>query len=324
MTLALAPSNASVSAGIGFACLGFALFTCMDTAVKWLTTGYPLYEVIFLNAAFGLVPMLAYARATGGFRQLRTRRPWLHAARSTIGLAGAFAGFHAYARMPIADVYAILFCTPLLITALSVPILGESVGWRRWTAVGIGFIGVMVMLRPGAGLADPAALAAFVAASASALGFLLLRRFIGSENRIAFGFYGNMTAAAATGPMILAFGGVMPSLGDLLAIGIGGMLGGIAFLCITNAYRQAPAAVVAPFQYTQMIWGVLSGWLLWRDVPDPTMLVGCGIVIASGLYILHRETVRRAPMAQAAAPATAVASATAPIKTGLPSNFAPL
>lgn len=133
-----------------------------------------------------------------------------------------------------------------------------------------------------------------------------------------------MTAAAATGPMILAFGGVMPSLGDLLAIGIGGMLGGIAFLCITNAYRQAPAAVVAPFQYTQMIWGVLSGWLLWRDVPDPTMLVGCGIVIASGLYILHRETVRRAPMAQAAAPATAVASATAPIKTGLPSNFAPL
>ncbi|MDR6292579.1 drug/metabolite transporter (DMT)-like permease [Inquilinus ginsengisoli] len=315
MTVALAPSRSSVSAGIGFACLGFALYTCMDTAVKWLSAGYPLYQVIFFNAAFGLVPMLAYAQLTGGFGQLKTRRSWLHGVRAALALIGSFTCFHAYSVMPIADVYAILFCAPLLITALSVPILGESVGWRRWSAVGVGFIGVMVMLRPGAGMANPAILGALFSAVANALGFLLLRRFIATENRITFGFYASAATAIATGLMILVFGGVMPALNDLLPIAIGGMLGGSAYLFVTNAYRQAPAAVVAPFQYTQMIWGVLSGYLLWQDVPDTTMLIGCAIVIASGLYILHRETVRQAPVAQGATPAGTVASAASPIKT---------
>ena len=315
MTLTLAQPRASVAAGIGFACLGFALYTCMDTAVKWVSAGFPLYQVIFFNSAFGLLPMLAYAQLTGGVGQMRTKRPWLHIARSAMGLAGSFTCFHAYAEMPIADVYAVLFCAPLLITALSVPILGESVGWRRWTAVGVGFIGVMVMLRPGAGMANPAVLGALFSAIVNAVGFLLLRRFIASENRISFGFYANATTAIVTGLMMLAFGGVMPELRDLLAIGIGGVLGGTAYLFVTNAYRQAPAAVVAPFQYSQMIWGVVSGYLLWRDVPDPTMLVGCGIVIASGLYILHRETVRQAPVAQGATPAATVASVSSPIRT---------
>ncbi|HMG51228.1 MAG TPA: DMT family transporter, partial [Inquilinus sp.] len=135
------------------------------------------------------------------------------------------------------------------------------------------------------------------------------------ENRITFGFYASAATAVATGLMILVFGGVMPALNDLLPIAIGGMLGGSAYLFVTNAYRQAPAAVVAPFQYTQMIWGVLSGYLLWQDVPDTTMLIGCAIVISSGLYILHRETVRQAPVAQGATPAGTVASAASPIKT---------
>lgn len=315
MTIAIAQPRLSVSAGIGFACLGFALYTCMDTAVKWVSSGFPLYQVIFFNAAFGLVPMLVYAQATGGVGQLRTRRPWVHAVRSAMALAGSFTGFYAYSRLPIADVYAVLFCTPLLITALSVPILGESVGWRRWSAVGAGFIGVMVMLRPGAGMADPAVLGALFSAIVNAVGFLLLRRFIASENRISFGFYNNASIAIVTGLMILALGGTMPSLADILAIGIGGMLGGTAYLFLANGYRHAPAAVVAPFQYTQMIWGLISGFLLYRTVPDPTMLAGSGIVILSGLYILHRETVRQAPVAQDATPAATVPSVASPIKT---------
>jgi len=278
MTLTLAQPRASVAAGIGFACFGFALYTCMDTAVKWVSAGFPLYQVIFFNSAFGLLPMLAYAQLTGGVGQLRTKRLWLHA-------------------------------------TLSVPILGESVGWRRWTAVGVGFIGVMVMLRPGAGMANPAVLGALFSAVVNAVGFLLLRRFIASENRISFGFYANASTAIVTGLMMLAFGGVMPALPDLLAIAIGGVLGGTAYLFVTNAYRQAPAAVVAPFQYSQMIWGVLYGLVLFGDTIDAVTMAGAAVVIGSGLYILHRETVRQAPVAQGASPAATVASVPSPIRT---------
>jgi drug/metabolite transporter (DMT)-like permease len=291
------------------------LFSLMDTGLKLLSPHYPAFQLAALRGAASLPFVLAWALSTTGVAPLLRVRWSLHLLRGVLGVGMMACFVYALRTLPLSTAYSIFFVAPLLITALSVPILGESVGWRRWTAVGVGFIGVMVMLRPGAGMANPAVLGALFSAVVNAVGFLLLRRFIASENRISFGFYANTTTAIVTGLMMLAFGGVMPELRDLLAIAIGGVLGGTAYLFVTNAYRQAPAAVVAPFQYSQMIWGVVSGYLLWQDVPDPTMLIGCGIVIASGLYILHRETVRQAPVAQGATPAATVASVSSPIRT---------
>ncbi|MGH6942916.1 MAG: DMT family transporter, partial [Geminicoccaceae bacterium] len=148
-TAAGLPATGLVGAGLGLGALAFALFTCMDTMIKWLSAGYPVHELVFTNALFALLPIAVLTLRPGGLARLRTRRLALHVLRGVCGMGGAFLAFYAYSQVPLAEAYAIIFATPLLITALSVPVLGERVGWRRWSAVGVGFVGVLIMLRPG-------------------------------------------------------------------------------------------------------------------------------------------------------------------------------
>lgn len=297
--LPVRPSAAAL--GIAAAFVAFALFTMMDTTVKWMSAGYPLHQIVMTNALVALVPVLALVARAGTWRGLATRRPLLHLVRGVIGVGGAYGAFFAYSRMPLADAYAILFASPLFITALSAIVLKEPVGWRRWTAVAVGFVGVLVMLRPGAGVVGLGALGALVGAFSFSTGVLLVRWAGQRESALAFVFYTNVVIALG-GASLLPTGFVMPSLPDLALMTVAGLLNGTAMLLVVAAFRWAPAAVVAPFQYTQMLWGVLLGYLVWGDVPDRALLVGGGIVIASGLYILHRETLRRV---RPTAPATA-------------------
>jgi drug/metabolite transporter (DMT)-like permease len=303
---AAAPDRAATRAGIAFAALGFALFSVMDGLVKWLSADYPVPQLIFFNAVFSLVPVaIVTAAGGGGLRRLRTRRLHWHLLRGGFALLGTGGCFYAFSRMPLADAYAIIFAAPLLVTALSVPILGEPVGWRRWTAVAVGFAGVLVMLRPGAGVVGLGALGALVGSLSFSSGVLLVRWAGRRESALAFVFYTNLVIALG-GASLLPTGFVAPTLPDLGLMTVAGLLNGTAMLLVVSAFRWAPAAVVAPFQYTQMLWGVLLGYLVWGDVPDRALLLGGGIVIASGLYILHRETLRRVP-AVAPAAATPVA-----------------
>src|SRR3546814_734003 len=144
--------------GIGAAALAFALYTTMDTTIKWMSAGYPLHQIVLANSLFALVPVLVAVGRSGRWSALRTRRLGLHLLRGAISIFGAYGAFFAYSRMPLADAYAILFASPLFITAFSALILKEDVGWRRWTAVAVGFVGVLVMLRPGAGVVGLGAL----------------------------------------------------------------------------------------------------------------------------------------------------------------------
>jgi drug/metabolite transporter (DMT)-like permease len=279
-------------AGIGLAATAFALFTVMDTLVKWLSQGWPIPQIIIGNVSFGLVPVLIWCAATGRWHQLRTRRPLIHMARGAIGSLGALGAFYGYSRMALADAYAINFTAPLIITALSVPLLGETVGWRRWTAVAVGFAGVLVMLRPGAGMLDPGALGLMIGAFAYALSMVIIRRFGSTESGLSFTVWGFCTQILLLAPT-LPFLFVPPALGDLALMALSGTLGGTALLLQVTAFRTTPSAVVAPFQYTQLIWGTLTGWLVWGDLPTGYTVAGAGIVIGSGLYILHREAKRR-------------------------------
>jgi drug/metabolite transporter (DMT)-like permease len=191
--------------------------------------------------------------------------------------------------MPIANVYALAFTAPLFITALAVPVLKEQVGWRRWTAVGVGFLGVLVMLRPGSGLLNPAAFAALGGAFFYSIGMLISRLMRDTESSVSFAFYSTLASTLVYGAM-MPWLGKMPTWPHLGLSAVGGTFCGIAFVCLLTAFRKVPAAVAAPFQYTQIIWGVLYGYVFFGNVPDGTLFIGVAIVISSGLYILYRET----------------------------------
>jgi drug/metabolite transporter (DMT)-like permease len=277
------------TAGLGLGALAFGLFSLMDALVKWLSADYPVPQILLCNALFALVPVGAMVARGGGLPQLRTRRLGLHLVRGVLGTTGGFLAFYAFSRLPLADAYAIIFATPLLITALSVPILGEAVGWRRWSAVLIGFVGVLVMLRPGVAPLGAGSLAALGAACASACAILLVRKLSITETTPSIAFYSNVTAVVL---VAIVFGRafVLPSPIDLALMATSGLLGGTALLVLIAAYRRSPAALVAPFQYSQMLWALLLGALLWSDFPEPAMLLGASIVAGSGLFILYRET----------------------------------
>jgi len=299
----------AIAAGIGLSLVAFALYTSNDIVVKWVSGTYPLHQILFFNTVTGLGVFLAAVAVRRDFINLRTRRLGLHILRSLIGLCGGFGAYYAYKNLPLADAYALIFAAPLFVTALSVPVLQEQVGWRRWSAVLVGFVGVVVMLRPGAGVLEVAAFGALLGALAHAISVMMIRRLGQTESSYSYGVYGNVTNLCVTAVLCLTLGWVEPKLEDLVLLGGGGVLAAIGFLCVIAAYRRAPAAVVAPFHYTQIIWGTLAGYLIWHHVPDRITLIGAGIVASSGLYILHREVVRRREKVAVQPPETTAPSA---------------
>jgi drug/metabolite transporter (DMT)-like permease len=278
-----------IGAGLGLGAFAFALFTVMDTAIKWLSAGYPVHELLFTNALSALVPVAATTLRRGGLARLRTQRLHMHILRGLLGMGGGFCAFFAYSRLPLADAYSMIFATPLLITALSVPILGEHVGLRRWSAVAVGFLGVLIMLRPGVAPIGFGSLAALAAAGFSAVAILLVRKLSATESTASIALYSNLTVVLAMG-LLLPLGGVLPSATDFLLMAAAGLIGGTALLVLIAAYRRVPAALVAPFQYSQMLWAVVLGFVIWGDLPDPAKLLGALIVAASGVFVVYRET----------------------------------
>ena len=168
------------------------------------------------------------------------------------------------------------------------PFLGEAVGPRRWLAVIVGFLGVLVMVRPGAGAFQPEALLVVLAALGYALSMLITRRLTRTETNAAILFYSTAGSTLANA-LLLPFFWITPTTGDLGLFAGLGLIGGIGSFFMVLAYRHAPAAVVAPFDYTALLWATLIGWLVWHELPDATVWFGAAVVVASGLYIIHRE-----------------------------------
>jgi len=277
------------------------LLTVMDAIVKKLATGhggsetYTVGQIAFLRYSLGLCMMVGFAAAAeGGVGSLKTRRLGGHLLRSLCGFASLSGFVYAFGNMPLADVIAIGFSAPIFITALSVPLLGESVGIRRWSAVLVGFVGVLVMVRPGTGLFQQTALIALVSTFFYGLAMIFIRGLGRTEGTGPIAFYYSLTCTALAGAS-LPFLWVTPSLGDLLLLVAIGLIGGCGQIFVTTAFRIAPAAVIAPFDYATMIYGAALGFVFWGEIPDRLLVAGAVIVVASGLYILHRET-RRASL----------------------------
>jgi len=268
---------------------GIAAFAVMDATIKWLTAVYPVPQVIALRSWFGLPILLWLGLRAGGLATLRTRRPLLHAGRYLLVLLLSLCFFWALSMMKLVDAITIAFAAPIIITALSVPILREAVGLRRWIAIGVGFCGVLIILRPGTGVFQWAALAALGGALFYALLMINTRACKRTESTAALMLYPQI-GISLTGLAMVSWFWVTPTLLDLALFAFAGLFGSIGVMCLTHAFRLAPAAAIAPFEYTALVWATLLGYLVWGELPDGITLLGASIIIASGLYIIYRET----------------------------------
>ncbi len=284
--------------GFGIACALVGLFgmAVMDVCAKLLGTGYAISQIILARNGFGLLTILAFVlTAGGGLASLRPRRPGLLLARTAANLTAAFLFFTGLRSLPLADAFAIAFAAPLFITALSVPVLGEHVGIRRWAAVVAGFLGVLIVVQPGSSAFRLEALLPLGAALSYAIAMLIGRKQTGFMSNSAILFWPSLIAVAITLAMMPSQWQT-PTLSDLGLFVLMGVIGTSGMMLITQGYRFAPAAVIAPFDYSVLLWGVIFGWVIWRDVPGPNVWLGSAILIASGLYILHRETRKPRPV----------------------------
>jgi len=275
--------------GLAAALIAFALFSTHDALIKALGAGYPVFQIIFFSMLFAFVPMSIMMLADKAVDNFRPRHPWLVLSRAGLAIIAMSCGFYAFTALPLAEVYALLFAMPLLITALSVPLLGETVRAQRWAAVIVGLIGVLIVLRPGVTELTLGHGAALLAAFANALSTVLVRK-LGAKERpavlILYPMLLSMTAMSMTLPVVY----VPVQLLDL------GMMAAIGFLSVVaqfgtiTAYKAAPAAVVAPLQYSQILWATLFGMLFFSETPDLYVGIGSAIIIASGIFVVWRES----------------------------------
>ena len=275
--------------GAALALAAFALFATHDVLVKALGGHYAPFQIIFFSVlmSFPWVTFMLIGDTAKG--TLRPVHPWWTALRTFCILITASSAFYAFSSIPLAQVYAILFAAPLLITVLSIPILGERVGPHRWGAVIVGLIGVFVVIRPGSAELELGHAAAVTAACFSALASIIVRK-IGRDERSAvlmvFPMLANFVAMGALMPFVYR---PMPveHLGALALISV---LAFAAGLLLISAYKNGDAAIVAPMQYSQIIWAAIFGWTFFGETADRVTWIGAGIIIASGLYIVARES----------------------------------
>ena len=271
-----------------------ACMALLSAIVKWTGQhGAPVFEIIFFRNLFAFVPLGLYIWRTTGPRVLRTSRPLGHLTRSAIGLTGMVCGFSAVQRLALTDATAFNFAAPLFMTALSALVLGETVGRHRWAAVVVGFLGVLIMVRPTPGHMNlVGASLALAGALCSAGAMVAVRQIAPTEKGATIVFY--FTAAgAAMGLAGSLVHWVTPDARMLALLVAGGLIGGVGQMFLTEAIRVAPVGLVAPFDYTQLVWATGLGLAVWGEAPRPATLLGAMIVAASGLYILHRELLRR-------------------------------
>ena len=286
------PADDRIGLGIGAAVFAVLCFSIVDTTAKWLGQTYAPIQILFFRHLFGIIPIAFLVWRGGGLGALRTRRPFAHLVRAGLLFVALLSFFTALRGLPLADAIAVAFTAPMFVTALAGPILGETVGARRWAAVGIGFLGALVMVRPGTDAFRPEALLVLLSALSFALAMLLTRRLARTETDVAIVAYTSLIAGLASLPF-LGFVWRAPTDTDLGLFALVGVIGGTAAYLLAVAYRHAPAAVIAPFDYTGLIWASLFGWIVWREAPEPAVWIGAAIIALSGIYITHRETVRR-------------------------------
>jgi len=273
--------------------IAVASFAGMDAMLKVFSQHYPAMEVAFLRGLASLPFMALPALVKGRYHDLKPNRIGMHLLRGSLMVVMLASFIYAVRTLSLANVYSIFLAEPLIVTALAVPLLGDRVGWRNWIAIGVGLVGVVVMLKPSAsGFVTVGAIAALVAATAYALSVLALRVITRTDSTTSVIVWTVGLMTLITG--LIAVPTWVPLQREhwawLVALGV---FGAVGQHLLTEAFRSAPPSVVAPFEYTALLWGVLIDWAFWNVLPASRMYLGGGIVIASGLYLIWVEHSQR-------------------------------
>jgi len=292
--------------GILYLCFGVFIFSLQDAIIKQVSGGYALTEVVFLRSCIGLPILLVLVHREVGWRSLLSSSHLPALALRALIMLGAYTAYYmAFPALPLADAVALYFTVPLFVTALAAPVLGEHIGWKVWAAVVLGFAGVLVMLQPGTGLFEPAALLSLVSAALYGTAMLMARKMGNRLPTSVMAFYQNgfflLGAALAAGVLHLAGiehashpsvaflvrPWVLPSWSDGLLIGICGVVAATGTMFLTAAYRVARSSTVTPFEYTGILWAPLWGYLFFAEVPRFTTFVGAAIILVAGLMAMR-------------------------------------
>jgi drug/metabolite transporter (DMT)-like permease len=274
--------------GIAFAAIAFFLLAVMNMLAKILSADHHIIEIAFYRNLISVIPFLAYILISKRYELFRTNKPKVLLARSIIGTVSLVTTFSAFAALPMAEVTVLLFTTTLMTPALAALILKEKVGIHRWSAIGIGLIGtaIMVGLQGFTGSAIGILIAVAAAIMHAFLGLLL--RIMKTESPITVTFYFVLTGLILTG-LCMPFIASVPTPFSMLLLICTGMAGGVAQLCLSLAYKNAPAAVVAPLNYTGLIWATGFDIIIWHFVPGWPVFAGAVIIIAANSYVIYRE-----------------------------------
>ena len=297
--------------GIFFLCAGLFIFSFQDVIIKQLSDSYPVHELVFVRGLVATPLLLALVHYDSGFHSLRTDQFWQHVGRSLLMFCSYLFYYLSIAAIPITTAVSLFFTAPLFITVMAIPVLGEKVGPRRLLGVAVGFVGVLIMLRPGSSVFEPAALLALLSAFTYSCAQLLARRLGVKDSASMMAFYAAMVFTYLGGAIgiIVHISGFAPAdhpsmdfmlrpwkmpsgleFAMLLTIGV---ISAMGFYLLSQAYRVGKANVVAPFEYSAMLWAVILTFLVWGRSPDIYTLAGAVIIVSSGVYVLRREGISR-------------------------------
>lgn len=275
--------------GIALMCGAVAMFACLDATGKYLNHHMDTMQVVWSRYTGAFLLALIVSNPINRPGMLKTSRPFLQVGRSALLLFSTALNFFALRYLQLDEALSILFSTPFIVAVLSGPMLGEWVGWRRWTAIGVGFFGVLLVARPGFGGLHPAALLSLGSAICYAIYVISTRVLSRTDSNETTLFYSNLVGAVAMLPVIpFVWSTPENAFIVMLMVLIGALGSGGHFLLIVG-HRLAPASVLAPFIYTQVVWTTAMGFLVFGDVPHGWTIVGGLIVVSSGLYLLNRE-----------------------------------
>jgi len=285
----VAAKQSGVGTGIGFMVLTVVSFSAMDAVGKWLVADFSVWQIMAFRGAVAAGILVPFLIRKEGLTVFHTRHLSFQIIRALMGVAAFALFFYALRFLKLADATVIGFSGSIFMAALAVPLLGERVGLRRWSAIGVGFIGVVIILQPGSGAFQPAALLAVASALVYSLVMIGTRWLSRSDSSSSMVVYHSLVTAVV-GFAALPFVWIVPNAFEVFLFLVAGFFGTAAQFCLVRAFRYAPVAVLAPFDYGALIFAAVIGFVVWNEVPGLSLWIGAAIVIASGLFILYRET----------------------------------
>jgi drug/metabolite transporter (DMT)-like permease len=287
--MSLSSEHENIPKAASWLLLGVAGGLGLDLFAKELLQTYSLVQFVLLRSVIAITILLVIAPRFGGLQALRTKEVGWHVVRSLFAIGAMFGFFYGLARMPLVNALTLGYTAPLIVTALSAIFLGDDVGWRRWTAVIIGFIGVLVMLRPGRGDLSFAAVAVLIAAFCYACQAITARRLGGTESTLALSFY------VIVGPLFVSCAffdtesWLAPDLQGWVLMVSAASCSIIAWIGFINGYRAVSPAILAPLEYIALVLGAIAGFLIWGEVPDRWVVSGAIIIVGSGVFVMYRS-----------------------------------